>query len=148
MFSWIRPISPRAFTVPNVTHASVSISFPRISSAFTPAVANNGTKPKSEPLFSNDLHTGDTACRTQRSETACSVSVCLASMAHAILFAKVSLPASWERWEGCFPRAILNFPEATKQRECHFMSRNCYFTYACVMLYSSDYILHAWGVYV
>ena len=105
---------PSCFRHTNVTHASVSISFPRISSAVAPAMANNRTKPKSGPLFSNDLHTGDTAWQIQRSKTACSVSVCLSSMAHAILFAQVSLPASWERWEGCLLRAILNFPETTK----------------------------------
>lgn len=87
VFCWIRPISLHAFAIPNVTHASVSISFPRISSAVAPAMANIRTKPKSEPLFSNDIHAGDTACQVQRSETACGVSVCLSSMAHAILFA-------------------------------------------------------------
>lgn len=147
-FCWIRPVSLHAFTIPNITHASVSISFLRISSAIAPSVANNRTKPKSEPLFNHGLHTGDTACQMQRSETACSVLMFLSSMAHAILFAEVSLPASWERWEGCLPRAMLNFPETTKRRECHFVSRNYYFTYVHVMLYSSDYILHAWGVYV
>lgn len=72
---------------PNVTHASVSISFPRISSAVAPAMSNNKAKPKSQPLFSNDLHAGDTACQIQRSEAACGVSVCLSSMARAVLFA-------------------------------------------------------------
>lgn len=77
VFCWIRPISLHAFVIPNITHDSVSISFPRISSAVAPAMGNNRTKPKSEPLFSNYLHTGDTACQIQKSETACRGSVCL-----------------------------------------------------------------------
>lgn len=82
VFCWIRQISLHAFAIPNITHDSVSISFPRVFSAVTPAMENNRTKPKSEPLFSNDLHTGDTACQIHRSETA----VCQSAY-HGILFA-------------------------------------------------------------
>lgn len=87
MFCWLMSISLLAFSLPKVSHASVLTSFPRISSAAASAMANNRTKLKSEPLFSNDLHTEETACQIQRSETACSVLICLPSMAYAILFA-------------------------------------------------------------
>lgn len=94
MLLWIGPISLPAFSVPSVICASLSTSVPRTTSAATPAMANNRAKAQSEPSCSSDLHTGDRACQIQRSAAACSVSVCLSSMAHAILFAEVSLPAS------------------------------------------------------
>lgn len=86
VFCWLMSILLHAFSVPKVSHASVSTSFPRISSADTSPMANNRTKPKSEPLFSTE----ETACQRQRSETACSVLVCLSSMAHAIFLSVIT----------------------------------------------------------
>lgn len=51
-FYWNQPASFHAFTIPNVTHPSISISFPRISSAIALAMSSNRAKTQTRGIVS------------------------------------------------------------------------------------------------